>query len=140
MIYKGDIIRLFNPSEGGLRKYAHMHIVESVIDKGTGCKRKLAVCTTNPMRYIKKGVPFLEIRESPFVYDENDENTYIRLDPMYLIKNVKIKTESRICPEFKLKADTESTFFERVNQANEEELNRDEFIKMNPRYAIDTEK
>lgn len=134
MIYKGDIIRLLNPSEPGLAYLPHMHVVESIYNESDNIKRRFAVCTTNPLKYIKQGVPFLQVNEQPF-----REETYIRLDPMYAIQNVKIKAESRIQPNYKLQTYTESKFFERVTGAKEEVLVRDRFIGSNRRYALPVE-
>lgn len=130
MISKGDIIRLFNPSERGLIKQAHMHIVADKIDEKSNCKRSFAVCTTSPTRYIKEGVEFLAIDCKPF-----NERTFVRMDPIYNIENVKIKTISRTNPIFRLDKKTEIEFFKKIINRSELKLNRDEFIKLNYAYA-----
>lgn len=130
MIYKGDIIRLFNPSENGLRKQAHMHIVTDKIDNESGCKRSFVVGTTTPTRYVKQGFQFLEVEGPPF-----KETTYIRLNPMYSIQNVKIKTIARTNPVYTLNKKKETELFSKVNNAPENHLNRDEFIKLNYKFA-----
>jgi hypothetical protein len=130
LISKGDIIRLFNPSEEGLRKQSHMHIVKDKVDNGSNCKRSFAVCTTSPMRYIKAGVPFLDVEGMPF-----KEKTYIRLDPIYSVKNVKIKTVSRTRNKHKLNRVKEHDFFDQVTDENEFELNREEFLSLNHLYT-----
>lgn len=109
-----------------------MHIVERVIDKDSNYKRNFAVCTSNPLRYIKEGVPFLEVNESPF-----NKKTYIRLDPIYSILNIKIKAESRIIPSHRLEEDTEVEFFKRVNGSREEHLDKQEFVNRNRKYTIE---
>lgn len=135
MISKGDIVRLFNPSEKGLIKQAHMHIVAGKTDGKFGCKRNIAVCTTSPTRYIKEGVEFLVVDCKPF-----SERTFIRMDPIYSVDNVKIKTISRTNPIFRLDKKTETKFFEEINNRKKLNLNRNEFIKLNYAYAIPLEK
>ncbi|MGV8905911.1 MAG: hypothetical protein ACOH15_04875 [Acetobacterium sp.] len=130
MIYRGDIIRLYNPSEIGLKTLSHMHIVENIVNNNSNCKRSFAVCTSSPTRYIKEGVPFLPVEGEPF-----KKKTYIRLDPMFTVKNVKIKTNSRTKPIYRLNKDTEDSFFTKVNSAKEEELDKNEFLKLNPLFV-----
>lgn len=132
MIYKGDIVRLRNPYEPGLKNVAHMYIVENVSNETSNHKRRFAVCTTHPFKLMKEDVPFLSVHEYPFVKEE----TYIRLDPMFAIKDVKINSESRIDPPFKLKNTTEHLFFKKIVNASEELLDSNEFIRINKKYSI----
>jgi len=107
-----------------------MHIVKDKIDSESGYERSLAVCTTTPTRYLKSGVPFLSVNGDPF-----RELTYIRLDPVYVIKNVKIKSISRTNSVYRLNKDNEAQFFNGINNAEELVLDRNEFITLNSRYS-----
>lgn len=130
MICKGDIVRLFNPSEMGLMKKSHMHIVIDKIDAYKNYKRKFVVCTTNPIRYIKEGYEFIGLNDKPF-----REYTYIRLDPIYVVKNVRIDLQSRTIPH-KLCRKKEDHLMDKINNSSLCKLNRDKFIKLNYKYAI----
>ena len=131
MIYKGDIVRLFNPSEIGLTQKPHMHLVTNKIDGKDVCERELVVGTTTPTRYIMQGIEFEEVEGKPF-----KEKTYIRLDPIYSLKNVKIKLESRTPNIHKLSQSKEDTILSKIQSASILELDRDEFSKLNYKYAI----
>ena len=130
MIYDGDIVRLFNPSEKGLKRQPHMHIIKNVLNEAAECSRSFAVCTSSPTRFIKEEIPFFPVTGAPF-----KKMTYIRLDPIFIVKNVKIKISSRTNPIFRLGINTETSFFEKVKGAKEEELDREEFLELNPTYT-----
>lgn len=131
MIYKGDIVRLFNPSEKGLATKPHMHLVTEKFDGPNMCVRKLVVGTTTPTRYIMDGIEFEVVEGKPF-----NEKTYIRLDPIYSVKNVKIKVESRTPKTYNLSKNKEDIILNNIKSSSILELDSNEFSTLNYKYAI----
>ncbi len=64
----------------------------------------------------------MEVSGKPF-----KKPSFIRLDPIFTVENVKIKTKSRTKPIFRLSKEKEELFFTKTRGVREEELDRQEF-------------